>query len=144
MKRLLARMCFGFALAMFLAGCEEEEPLVYVPTARDFGVTDPNRAALVLFDASDHYDIGRIVLIREDGTEVSLAPVPHDGKRVYELTPGSYGLTVQWKAQAGDPPRYMCRGVYAKRFALWNQDVQIYTLSGGTPCGHRIVPPAVQ
>jgi len=142
-KRLGIRLGIGLVAGIFWAGCEEEEPLVYVPTAADFGVTDPNRAALVLFDASDHYDIAWAELLREDGTGERLAPVPHDGKQVYELAPGNYGLTVEWKAHAGDPPRYICHGAYSKRFSVQNQDVQIYSLSGGTPCGHRIVPPGL-
>jgi hypothetical protein len=112
-------------------------------TASEFGVTNPESAALVVKDKSGWFHIETVSIQNKNGgATLDLGSVPNEGGKVFEIPSGTYTLTVGYHAEdLGSMIEFSCSGKLRNTFNLPRGGALVAEMSGGSFCSMTYLPP---
>ena len=152
---LVGAVGVAVAAGLLVASCDDGDsgdggggtitppPARQTPAAGDYGVGDPSKAALVVYDESPDFTVQYVHLVDHVSNQTTdLGPVPNGEVKVFTVAPGDYLLVVGYYARSSGTYVYWeCKRDLTQNITLEAGHAGIFYLRGGGECSVTFTPP---
>lgn len=127
-------------VALAAAGCGLDDSL----KASDYGITAPDKGAVVVKDSASGFTIRKVTPIDETKKETSYIAIPDDRHMAYQVEPGRYQVRVNYYGTSGTSMiRDVCNANALTQISVRSGRAVLVEMKQNGPCSMMYKPPSL-